>query len=36
MDKPNLSPKEVAIEEVYEELGYRVDPGNIEFIQTVT
>jgi 8-oxo-dGTP pyrophosphatase MutT (NUDIX family) len=36
MDKPGLGPKEVIIEEIYEELGFRAKPENLEFIQTFT
>jgi 8-oxo-dGTP pyrophosphatase MutT (NUDIX family) len=36
MDKPNLTPKEIAIEEAYEELGFRPKPENLEFIQDLT
>ncbi|KAI6176967.1 Uridine diphosphate glucose pyrophosphatase [Aphelenchoides bicaudatus] len=36
MDKPGLSPKELAIEECYEELGFRPKAENVEFIQALT
>jgi 8-oxo-dGTP pyrophosphatase MutT (NUDIX family) len=36
LDKPSLTPKEVAVEEIYEELGFRVKPENLAFIQELT
>lgn len=36
MDKPNLSEKEIAIEEIYEELGFRPSADKLEYIQPLT